>query len=145
MSNHVTEWLNAYLDDELKNGRLHQVEKHLAECTECQAELESLQNYIVREIRIPGQPPSSARTAPGDETQSAGDGMVDDTGQPSPSLGSHRHLRSGQWSGLDSGQTRHFEFGRYSNLAGDKFVQRNRLVGNAWRIRTPERRQPAMG
>lgn len=44
MSNHVTEWLNAYLDDELKNGRLHQVEKHLAECAECQAELESLQN-----------------------------------------------------------------------------------------------------
>jgi hypothetical protein len=44
MSNHVTEWLNAYLDDELKNGRLDLVEKHLAECEECQAELESLQN-----------------------------------------------------------------------------------------------------
>lgn len=44
MSNHITEWLNAYLDGELKNGRLHQVEAHLAECPECQAELLSLQN-----------------------------------------------------------------------------------------------------
>lgn len=43
MSNHVTEWLNAYLDGELKGGRLHQVEEHLAECEACQAELESLQ------------------------------------------------------------------------------------------------------
>jgi predicted anti-sigma-YlaC factor YlaD len=43
MSNHVTEWLNAYMDGELKNGRLHQVEAHLADCMECQAELESLQ------------------------------------------------------------------------------------------------------
>jgi predicted anti-sigma-YlaC factor YlaD len=55
MSNHVTEWLNAYLDDELKNGRLHQVEKHLAECTECQAELESLQNVssLLHEVPAP--------------------------------------------------------------------------------------------
>ena len=44
MSNHITEWLNAYLDGELKNGKLHQVETHLAECQECQAELQSLQN-----------------------------------------------------------------------------------------------------
>jgi anti-sigma factor RsiW len=55
MSNHVTEWLNAYLDDELKNGRLHQVEKHLAECEECQAELESLQNVssLLHEVPAP--------------------------------------------------------------------------------------------
>jgi len=44
MSNHITEWLNAYLDGELKNGRLHQVEAHLAECRECQSELDSLQS-----------------------------------------------------------------------------------------------------
>jgi anti-sigma factor RsiW len=44
MSNHITEWLNAYLDGELKNGRLHQVEAHLADCAECQAELDSLQD-----------------------------------------------------------------------------------------------------
>ena len=55
MSNHVTEWLNAYLDDELKNGRLHQVEAHLAECVECQAELESLQNVssLLHEVPAP--------------------------------------------------------------------------------------------
>ena len=43
MSNHITEWLNAYLDGELKGKRLHQVEEHLAECDACQAEFESLQ------------------------------------------------------------------------------------------------------
>ena len=43
MSNHVIEWLNAYLDGELKGKRLNQVEVHLAECEACQAELESLQ------------------------------------------------------------------------------------------------------
>ena len=55
MSNHVTEWLNAYLDDELRNGKLHQVEKHLAECEECQAELESLQNVssLLHEVPAP--------------------------------------------------------------------------------------------
>jgi hypothetical protein len=42
MSNHVTEWLNAYLDDELQGSRLYYVETHLAECEVCQAELESL-------------------------------------------------------------------------------------------------------
>jgi len=43
MSNHVIEWLNAYLDGELKGKRLHQVEEHLAECEACQAESETLQ------------------------------------------------------------------------------------------------------
>lgn len=42
MSNHVTEWLNAYLDGELKGGRLRQVEEHLAGCESCRAELDSL-------------------------------------------------------------------------------------------------------
>ena len=44
MSNHVTEWLNAYLDCELKGNRLQQVEEHLAACEVCQNELNSLQN-----------------------------------------------------------------------------------------------------
>ena len=44
MSNHVSEWLNAYYDGELKGARLHQVEEHLAACEVCQAELESLQS-----------------------------------------------------------------------------------------------------
>ena len=43
MSNHVTEWLNAYFDRELTGRRLHQVEDHLTECEACQAELDSLQ------------------------------------------------------------------------------------------------------
>jgi len=44
MSNHVTEWLNAYFDGELHGNRLHQVETHLAECELCQSELESLES-----------------------------------------------------------------------------------------------------
>ncbi|WKZ34212.1 MAG: zf-HC2 domain-containing protein [Anaerolineales bacterium] len=43
MSNHVSEWLNAYLDGELTGGRLQQVEAHLAGCEACQTGLESLQ------------------------------------------------------------------------------------------------------
>jgi len=53
MSNHVTEWLNAYLDGELTNGRLHQVEKHLAECEVCQAEFDSLQSLSVLLHEVP--------------------------------------------------------------------------------------------
>ena len=55
MSNHVTEWLNAYLDGELKGVRLHQVEAHLAECQTCQAELESLQGLsaLLHEVPAP--------------------------------------------------------------------------------------------
>jgi predicted anti-sigma-YlaC factor YlaD len=44
MSNHASEWLNAYFDGELTGKRLHQVEGHLAECEACQAELDSLQD-----------------------------------------------------------------------------------------------------
>lgn len=43
MSNHIIEWLNAYVDGELKGMRLRQVEEHLAECEACQAELDALQ------------------------------------------------------------------------------------------------------
>jgi predicted anti-sigma-YlaC factor YlaD len=43
MSNHVTDWLNAYLDGELHGSRLQHVETHLVECQSCQAELESLE------------------------------------------------------------------------------------------------------
>ena len=52
MSNHITEWLNAYLDGELKGRRLHQVEEHLAGCEACQTELESLQGLsaLLREV-----------------------------------------------------------------------------------------------
>lgn len=58
MSNHVTEWLNAYFDGELKNGRLHQVEQHLAECESCQKELEALSNLsgLLHEVPLPDFP-----------------------------------------------------------------------------------------
>jgi len=44
MVKHITPWLNAYLDGELSDAQLRQVEKHLAECDECQAELEQMRN-----------------------------------------------------------------------------------------------------
>jgi predicted anti-sigma-YlaC factor YlaD len=43
MSKHITEWLNAYLDGELRGVRLQHVEAHLTECQGCRAELESLE------------------------------------------------------------------------------------------------------
>jgi hypothetical protein len=43
MTDHVRQWLNAYLDGELRGARLHQVENHLTECDECLAELVGLQ------------------------------------------------------------------------------------------------------
>ena len=53
MSNHVTEWLNAYLDGELKSKQHHQVEEHLVECDTCQAELESLQSLSALLQEVP--------------------------------------------------------------------------------------------
>jgi len=44
MSEHIQEWLGAYLDGELRGWRLQQVEKHLAECQECSTELAELRN-----------------------------------------------------------------------------------------------------
>ncbi len=44
MVKHITSWLNAYLDGELPDAQLRQIEKHLAECDECQAELEQIRN-----------------------------------------------------------------------------------------------------
>lgn len=55
MSNHVSEWLNAYHDGELHGNRLRSVESHLAECELCQAELESLENLseLLQEVHAP--------------------------------------------------------------------------------------------
>ena len=44
MANHVTEWLGAYHDGELRGARLHQVEQHLSACAACQAELDEMRN-----------------------------------------------------------------------------------------------------
>ncbi|HET7144136.1 MAG TPA: zf-HC2 domain-containing protein [Anaerolineales bacterium] len=53
MSDHMAEWLNAYLDGELKGGRLHQMEAHLAGCDVCRAELQSLQRLSATLHEVP--------------------------------------------------------------------------------------------
>jgi hypothetical protein len=57
MFEHIKEWLNAYHDDELRGARLRQVENHLAECNECQAELDELQELsaLLRETAPIGE------------------------------------------------------------------------------------------
>jgi predicted anti-sigma-YlaC factor YlaD len=60
MTKHITEWLSAYLDGELRGSRLHHVEAHLAECAICQAELESLERVssLVQQVPVPEFTPS---------------------------------------------------------------------------------------
>jgi Putative zinc-finger len=55
MSRHITEWLSAYVDGELRGSRLHHVEAHLAECKVCLAELESLDGLsrLLQEVPAP--------------------------------------------------------------------------------------------
>src|SRR5919108_6471940 len=55
MSKHVTEWLSAYADGELRGSQLQQVKAHLAECEACQVELESLDRLssLLREVPAP--------------------------------------------------------------------------------------------
>lgn len=57
MPEHINEWLNAYLDGELRGARLHQVENHLAGCAECRAELAGLQGLsaLLRETDPAGK------------------------------------------------------------------------------------------
>ena len=43
MTKHVTAWLGAYHDGELRGRQLRQVEAHLAHCVTCRADLERLQ------------------------------------------------------------------------------------------------------
>jgi len=42
MNGHVTPWLEAYHDGELRGRRLRQVENHLPHCAACRAELDAL-------------------------------------------------------------------------------------------------------
>lgn len=44
MNGHITKWLAAYHDGELRSRRLAQVEAHLAECPDCMAELQQLED-----------------------------------------------------------------------------------------------------
>ncbi len=55
MSDHVSEWLNAYHDGELHGNRLQHVEEHLAECELCQAELESMEGLSNLLHKVPAQ------------------------------------------------------------------------------------------
>ncbi len=101
MSNHVTEWLNAYLDAELEAGRLQEVKSHLAECRQCQADLQSLQDLssLLRQVPLPEFMPSERFAA--------------QVGLRLP-----RELPR---------------------------APKRLLVGNAWRIRAPQRKRPEMG
>ncbi len=58
MPDHVNNWINAYLDGELRGSRLAQVESHLDECAECRAELASLQalSGLLHEAPLPDFP-----------------------------------------------------------------------------------------
>lgn len=55
MSEHITAWLGAYLDDELRGATLRQVENHLSECAACQMELDDLRGLssLLRETPAP--------------------------------------------------------------------------------------------
>jgi len=65
MPEHVTQWLGAYHDGELRGARLRQVENHLAECAECQAELDEMLSLstLLRETTPEGDFLSSERFA----------------------------------------------------------------------------------
>jgi anti-sigma factor RsiW len=55
MPKHVTEWLGAYADGELRGNRLQHVKEHFAECEVCQLELESLDRLssLLQEAPLP--------------------------------------------------------------------------------------------
>jgi predicted anti-sigma-YlaC factor YlaD len=63
MLEHVVEWLGAYVDGELNSARLVQVEKHLASCPLCQAELASLRQLseLVQASPLPDELPGAER------------------------------------------------------------------------------------
>lgn len=62
MTEHASEWLNAYLDGELGGLRQRQVEQHLERCAACRAELEALRGLsaLLRET-----PPAAEFTPTG--------------------------------------------------------------------------------
>jgi predicted anti-sigma-YlaC factor YlaD len=61
MNNHVSQWLNAYHDDELRPRRRALVEAHLEQCPQCQAELSELQEIS---SLLAAQPLPELRTTP---------------------------------------------------------------------------------
>ncbi len=65
MPEHITQWLGAYHDGELRGARLRQVEEHLAECANCQAELGEMRSLstLLKESAPEGDFLSSERFA----------------------------------------------------------------------------------
>ncbi len=61
MSEHVLDWIGAYLDGELHGGQRRRVEMHLAGCAACRAELDAMQALSAR---LHTNPPMPARTPP---------------------------------------------------------------------------------
>ncbi|MDY6876884.1 MAG: zf-HC2 domain-containing protein [Chloroflexota bacterium] len=61
MTEHVTAWLGAYYDGELRGLRLRQVETHLAQCETCRTELKTLQALTAL---LPESPAAEGITSP---------------------------------------------------------------------------------
>jgi len=61
MSEQVTDWLAAYHDGELHGARLLEVERHLAGCPDCRAELEAMKGLSALLQEHPAMP---RRTSP---------------------------------------------------------------------------------
>ena len=57
MSEHLKENLSAYLDEELDAPMSAAVERHLAECAECRADLEALRRIVRRAGSLDDRPP----------------------------------------------------------------------------------------
>jgi len=65
MRDHVSQWLGAYHDGELRGARRQQVEDHLAECSFCRAELEELRglSFLLKETPVEAEFLSAERFA----------------------------------------------------------------------------------
>ncbi|MEW5870385.1 MAG: anti-sigma factor [Chloroflexota bacterium] len=60
MSQHVTQWIQAYLDGELHGQRLREIEAHLRGCADCQQEAASLRELSVLLQSVPRPAPHAA-------------------------------------------------------------------------------------
>ena len=63
MDEHITKWLDAYYDGELKGSRLKQVETHLAWCEVCQADYDAMMEIsdLLRDDPLPASQISTER------------------------------------------------------------------------------------
>lgn len=77
MSDHYTDQLSEYLDDELTPAERVAVDSHLAACRECSTTLEELRGVVARAAALPARPPADDLW-PGIEPRLTGarDGLV---------------------------------------------------------------------